>query len=124
MFRHKLYVTFTTSLICSLAAAWHLHRAPPVSYSRQSAAAAAAPGPSGIEKSNFLNPKLAQEIKEKFQTPVFVYDEKTLTSQAQSALAFPNNYGLTVRFAMKACPNAAILQVINIINQTTSSVHN
>ena len=64
-----------------------------------------------LEKSNFLNPKIAAEISKEFQTPVFVYDEKTLTTQAQNTLAFPNNYGVTVRFAMKACPNAAILQV-------------
>ena len=42
---------------------------------------------------------------------MYVYDEKTLKSQALAALNFPNPYGLTVRFAMKACPNAAILQV-------------
>jgi diaminopimelate decarboxylase len=28
----------------------------------------------------------------------------------------PNNYGLTVRYAMKACPNAAILQFHNSKN--------
>lgn len=64
-----------------------------------------------LETSNFLSQKLASTIKTEFQTPVFVYDEKTLRSQAQKALDFPNPYGLTVRFAMKACPNAAILQL-------------
>jgi diaminopimelate decarboxylase len=65
-----------------------------------------------IEKSNFLDYPLAKAIRDSYQTPVFVYDEKTLVKQAKSALAFPNAYGLTVRFAMKACPNAAILKVM------------
>ena len=30
--------------------------------------------------------------------------------QAQAALAFPNAFGLTVRYAMKSSPNAAILK--------------
>ena len=71
-----------------------------------------------LEKSNFLSPKLAAEISKTFETPVFVYDENTLVTQAKNALAFPNNYGLTVRFAMKACPNAAILQVTLSIRRT------
>jgi len=32
-------------------------------------------------------------------------------AQAQAALAFPNAFGLTVRYAMKSSPNAAILKV-------------
>eukprot|EP01041_Mallomonas_annulata_P005937 gene5937-11978_t len=66
-----------------------------------------------LEKSNFLNFKIAREIKDSYQTPVYVYDENTLRSQASKALAFPNPYGLTVRFAMKASPNAAILQIFH-----------
>lgn len=66
-----------------------------------------------LEKSNFLNQELALKIKSKYQTPIFVYDEKTLRKQAITALEFPNLYGLTVRFAMKACPNAAVIQLFN-----------
>jgi len=33
-----------------------------------------------------------------------------LEESANACLAFPNAYGLTVRYAMKACPNAAILK--------------
>jgi diaminopimelate decarboxylase len=40
-----------------------------------------------------------------------VYDQATLETQADAMLAFPNAFGLTVRFAMKACPNAAILKL-------------
>ena len=32
-------------------------------------------------------------------------------SQAAAVLAFPNAFGLTVRYAMKASPNAALLKI-------------
>ena len=66
-----------------------------------------------FEKSNFLTYELASKIKAAHQTPVFVYDEKSLKAQASKALLFPNAFGLKVRFAMKACPNAAILQLFD-----------
>jgi diaminopimelate decarboxylase len=40
-----------------------------------------------------------------------VYDMATLKDSALKALGFPNAFGLTVRYAMKASPNAAILKV-------------
>ena len=66
-----------------------------------------------LETSNFLDFDVASKIRTEFDTPVFVYDEKTLRNQAESALNFPNAFGLTVRFAMKASPNAAILNLFN-----------
>lgn len=59
----------------------------------------------------FLSQDKATEIAEKFGTPVYVYDEKTLRANAAACLAFPNAFGLTVRFAMKACPTAAVLRL-------------
>ena len=47
---------------------------------------------------------------DQFGTPVFVYDERTLKKNAENCLRFPNAYGLTVRYAMKASSNAAILK--------------
>ena len=51
----------------------------------------------------------------------------SLTSEAglNDALAFPNAYGLTVRFAMKASPNAAILKLFDKmgLHFDCSSVH-
>lgn len=62
---------------------------------------------------SFLNERIASEIRSEFGSPVYVYDESTLLAQANATLQFPvNSGGLTVRYAMKACPNAAILQVI------------
>jgi diaminopimelate decarboxylase len=66
-----------------------------------------------LEQSKFLDAEIVQQIKESFGTPVFVYDEKTLVEQANKALQFPNMFGLTVRYAMKASPNAAILQLFS-----------
>ena len=56
---------------------------------------------SGFETSPFLNYALAKKIRDQHQTPVFVYDEKVLRTQAAAALNFPHPYGITVRFAMK-----------------------
>lgn len=50
-------------------------------------------------------------MREKFGTPTYVYDLGRLKEQADKVLAFPNAFGLTVRYAMKASPNAAILKV-------------
>jgi diaminopimelate decarboxylase len=58
----------------------------------------------------FLNQATAEQIRQKFGTPVYVYDLATLRKSAAAALAFPNAFGLTVRYAMKASPNAAILR--------------
>jgi diaminopimelate decarboxylase len=58
----------------------------------------------------FLTPRKAAEVREQFGTPCYVYDQASLDAAAQRALAFPNAFGLTVRYAMKANPNAAILR--------------
>jgi diaminopimelate decarboxylase len=55
----------------------------------------------------------AKNIREQFGTPVYVYDETALKKNAQAALNFPHPFGLNVRYAMKACSNAAILQIFD-----------
>ena len=62
---------------------------------------------------NFLDYKTACTIADNFGTPVYVYDKATLMAKAAEALAFPNAFGLTVRYAMKASPNATILRLFN-----------
>ena len=59
---------------------------------------------------SFLDGATAGSIAASFGTPVYVYDSVTLEANAQAALDFPNAYGLTVRYAMKAAPNRAILK--------------
>ncbi|HVM60781.1 MAG TPA: diaminopimelate decarboxylase [Verrucomicrobiae bacterium] len=60
----------------------------------------------------FLTNEKARSIRRKFGTPVFVYDQRTLRRQARLVLGFPNAYGLTARYAMKACPTSAVLRVL------------
>ena len=64
-----------------------------------------------IEKLQFLTPAEAVAVREEYGTPSYVYDMARLKEQAAKALEFPNAFGLTVRYAMKASPNAAILKV-------------
>lgn len=56
---------------------------------------------------------MVRQIRNEFGTPVFVYDEASLIAAAEATLAFPHTYGLTVRYAMKASPNAAILRLFD-----------
>ncbi len=46
-------------------------------------------------------------------TPLYAYSMDKLNENADACLAFPNAYGLTVRYAMKACPNGSILKLFN-----------
>jgi diaminopimelate decarboxylase len=62
------------------------------------------------ETLRFLTPELAAEVRARFGTPAYVYSRAALRHAASAALAFPHAFGLTVRFAMKACPNAAVLR--------------
>ena len=64
-----------------------------------------------IEKLNFLTNETAIKIADEYGTPCFVYNEERLMRQAEKVLAFPNAFGLTVRYAMKASSNAAILKL-------------
>jgi len=60
-----------------------------------------------------VTPKQAREIAGEFGTPVYVYLKQLLREQAREALAFPNAYGLTVRYAMKANPNPNISKLFD-----------
>jgi diaminopimelate decarboxylase len=60
----------------------------------------------------FLSEDRVRAIQREFGTPVFVYDQKTLERHARLVLDFPNAFGLTARYAMKACPTAAVIRVL------------
>lgn len=60
---------------------------------------------------DFFTDNLFQQIDSLAGTPCFLYDESHLRQQAALAKAFPAPYGLFPRFAMKACPTRAILQL-------------
>lgn len=63
----------------------------------------------------FLTYEDAREISVMYGTPAYVYNEREMRSQAANALNFPVNFGLKVRYAMKACPNANILRIFHSI---------
>ena len=58
-----------------------------------------------------LTPAEAAEVRERFGTPCYVYDRRTLEAAARAALAFPAPFGFTLRYAMKANPSRASLGV-------------
>ena len=65
-------------------------------------------------QSFFLTPETAKAAVEVAGgTPLYAYSLEKLEKAADDCLAFPNAYGLTVRYAMKACPNQAILNFFN-----------
>ena len=59
----------------------------------------------------FLDYTTAHTVSDSFGTPIYVYDQKSLEANAASVLKFPNAFGLTARYAMKASPNGAILKI-------------
>ena len=60
---------------------------------------------------NFINLDTARSIAESVGTPCYVYSEAALRENARKVLAFPNAFGLTARYAMKASPNSNILRL-------------
>ena len=69
---------------------------------------------SNPESSVFLTPETAKAcIDAAGGSPLYAYSLAKLNESSDACLAFPNAYGLTVRYAMKACPNAAILSFFN-----------
>lgn len=62
---------------------------------------------------NFLLTQQVRDIAEEFGSPCYVYDQKTLEARAAEVLAFPNAFGLTARYAVKACPNASVLRLFD-----------
>lgn len=66
-----------------------------------------------MESLRFLNPEEVRQVAAEHGTPVYVYDAATLRAQAAALLAFPNAFGITARYAMKALPTAAIIRLLN-----------
>ncbi len=64
-----------------------------------------------MERLVFLSEAEVRRVRAEFGSPVFVYDQAGLEQRADAILSFPNAFGLTGRYAMKALPNAAVLRV-------------
>ncbi|MDP6040002.1 MAG: diaminopimelate decarboxylase, partial [Candidatus Latescibacteria bacterium] len=65
-----------------------------------------------MEQLLFLDEDQVREIRAKYGSPVYVYDQRTLEAQAEAVLNFPNAFGLTARYAMKALPNSAVIRIL------------
>jgi diaminopimelate decarboxylase len=57
----------------------------------------------------FLSAAQAAEVRARFGTPCYVYDQAGLEAAARLALDFAAPYGFTLRYAMKANPSRGIL---------------
>ncbi|MGF1451784.1 MAG: diaminopimelate decarboxylase [Opitutales bacterium] len=66
-----------------------------------------------METLRFLTSETAAAVRDAVGTPAYVYDEAGLRRSAAAALAFPNAFGLTVRYAMKAAPTRRILRLFD-----------
>lgn len=64
-----------------------------------------------IESARFLSQETAENIRQEFGTPTYVYSERLMQEAAREVLALPAPFGLTVRYAMKANPNRSILKL-------------
>ena len=66
-----------------------------------------------MEQWSFLSEDQVREVARTFGTPVYVYDQRTLEAHAQELLDFPNAYGLTARYAMKALSSASVVRLFS-----------
>lgn len=66
-----------------------------------------------IPRPHFLDYAKAKDLADQYGSPIYVYDQAILESNAAAVLAFPNAFGCTVRYAMKAASNAAILKLVH-----------
>jgi len=64
-------------------------------------------------QAQFINNDVLDQIQQIASTPCYVYSEDLLRQQAEKVLQFPHRYGLRVRYAMKANPNANILRLFH-----------
>lgn len=68
-----------------------------------------------MEQLKFLTKNQIEYIAQNFELPIFVYSQTELEKYGNIMLNFPNEYWLTVRFAMKSNPNMNILKIFNNI---------
>lgn len=61
----------------------------------------------------FLSDDAVRRAVSAHGTPLYIYDEASLVAQAEAALSFPAPFGLSVRYAMKACPSRGVLNTLH-----------
>ncbi|MBN2343274.1 MAG: diaminopimelate decarboxylase [Deltaproteobacteria bacterium] len=60
-----------------------------------------------------LSTSLIIQAAKEYGTPIYLYDENTVTQKCRELQAMPNAFGLNVRYAMKANSSKALLQLIH-----------
>ncbi len=63
------------------------------------------------QKPRFLDKQLIRNLTSHFPTPIYVYSEDILRTQAEQVQDFPCAFGFTPRYAMKANSNRTILRI-------------
>ncbi len=66
-----------------------------------------------MESLQYLTEDQVRTLGKSYSHPVYVYSEVRLKEAARAVLSFPNAFGLTARYAMKACSNAVILKIFD-----------
>jgi diaminopimelate decarboxylase len=66
-----------------------------------------------MQQPSFLDPERTRAVARQFGTPVYVYDQASLEAACGAVTSFPNAFGLTPRYAMKALPTAGILRLVH-----------
>src|ERR1035437_5055751 len=66
-----------------------------------------------FNNSNDMDTMIILKAKENYGTPIYLYDENLIIEKCKATLSMPNAYGMSVRYAMKANSNKALLQIIN-----------
>lgn len=66
-----------------------------------------------LDRATPVSVKQAEKARALWGTPIYLYSEAELCTRAKATLQFKAPYGLTVRYAMKAAPNAWILKLFS-----------
>lgn len=64
-----------------------------------------------LEELKFLNSELCQKAADEFGTPLYIYSREAIETYCSNVMSFPNAYGLTVRYAVKANPLKVFLKI-------------
>lgn len=59
-----------------------------------------------------LDSETIANVVREFGSPAYLYDEDLILKRCEDCLKMPHAYGLTVRYAIKANPNRALLKII------------
>lgn len=64
------------------------------------------------DSAGLIDSQIVTALAQKFGTPLYVYDERTIRAKCRAVRAMPNAFGLHVGFAMKSNSSRALLQIV------------